>query len=392
MTNRLRAGIVLLGIGAIVAILALFREPALDAHVDSRLTIGEALAADTTGFARALHPRPLVFPEDHGPHPDFRTEWWYLTGNMTAADGRRFGYQFTIFRTAMLPPGAHDAAADSEWATRQLYMGHFALTDAETGAFYAFERFGRGAAGIAGARATPFRVWLEDWELTGEGQREMRMRLRAAEGDVAVDFFMEPTRPMVLQGEEGFSPKGTEPGNASFYYSKTRLATSGTIRIGEEQFTISGNSWLDREWSTSLLGSTQVGWDWFALHLDDGRDLMFFVVREEDPSAVPYSDGVLVDPSGATTPLSLANATLTVLDQWRSPRSGASYPSRWHLVIPEEAIDLELWTIVPDQELDVSIRYYEGALDIRGSAAGREITGAGYVEMTGYDQRFGRGR
>jgi len=331
---------------------------------------------DTSGFARATEPRPFTFPRDHGPHLEYAIEWWYYTGNLQSPEGRRFGFQFTIFRSGLMPG---DLERPSAWASSSVYMAHFALSDITGGRFDAFERFSRGAAGLAGAQSEPFRVWLEDWVAEGLGPDGMPMRLRAAEGDVAIDLTLTAGKPPVLQGDRGLSQKSADAGNASYYYSFTRMPISGTVRIGNASYPVSGLGWMDREWSTSALGEDQVGWDWFALHLDDGRDLMFYRLRLRNGGVDPYSKGVLVSAEGTARRLNAGDVLVEPLDYWTSPRSGATYPARWRLRVPGEAIDLILTPLLADQELPVTVVYWEGAVSISGSASG-----SGYIEMTGY--------
>ena len=350
------------------------------------LTVAETLGGEAAeGYARAFEPRPFRFPQDHGPHPEFRTEWWYFTGNLQDASGRHFGYQLTFFRVALAPQMPERS---SDWAARHVYMAHFALTDAGEGRFHHSERFSRAALGLAGAQAHPFRVWLEDWSAEGEGEEgehPFPLRLRAAEGEVAVDLRLEAQKPPVLQGDEGLSQKSDEPGNASYYYSFTRLSAAGTVRIGEASHAVRGTSWLDREWSTSALGEGDVGWDWFSLQLSDGRDIMFYLIRREDGSASPWSKGVLVEADGTSSLLALEEVDLQELARWRSPHSGAAYPSQWRLQIPGKGVDLEITPLLADQELLTTVRYWEGAVGIRGSSRGVPVSGNGYVEMTGYE-------
>lgn len=346
--------------------------------------IGQALASDTTGYARATAPMPIRFPEDHGPHPDYKLEWWYYTGNLQTEAGRRFGYQFTIFRNALAPPDTSEAEVASSWRTKQLYFAHFALSDIEEEEFYAFERFSRGAAGLAGAQATPFKVWLEDWQATQTEEGMPPMRVQATADDVAIDLTMDLVKPIVLQGEEGYSVKGTGYGNASYYYSMTRMETEGTVSVQGKTHTVEGLSWMDREWSTSLLGGNQEGWDWFSIHLDDGRDIMYFNVRDTSDTVQPRVDGVVVDLVGSKRALVAADVQLTVLDTWTSPKGGV-YPSHWRMSIPSERLELEIKPFFNGQELDLAVRYWEGAVNVTGNAAGDPIAGSGYVELTGYD-------
>lgn len=374
------------------------REPA------TRLPLLETLAGtDTAGYALALEPRELEFPRDHGPHPDFRTEWWYVTGNLTASDGRDFGFQLTIFRSALAP---HPPAIRSAWATNQAYMAHFALTDVAGGRFRAHERFARGAAGLAGATAAPFRVWLENWEISGAsapppraaGQSDTAaggsapaddvfpLRLRAHEGDALLDLVLEPEKPLVLQGERGLSRKGPERGNASYYYSYTRLGTRGTLAFEGDTLAVEGLAWLDREWSTSALGQEIVGWDWLALQLSDGWDLMLYRLRRADGSADRLSAGVLVDPAGRATSLGAdVAAGLESTGSWSSPVDGTRYPAGWRVRVPSRGWDLEVEPRLADQELTLAFRYWEGAVSVRGvGEGGARVTGRGYVELTGY--------
>jgi predicted secreted hydrolase len=346
------------------------------------IAVAEALGGEAQGFARALAPRRFVFPDDHGPHPDFRTEWWYFTGNLRAADGRHFGYQFTIFRIAL---AAEPVARASAWAAEHAYMAHLALTDVDGRRFYHSERFSRDGLRLAGAQAEPLRVWLHDWRMEGltAGEAFPPMRLRAEAADFAIDLTVESKKPVVLQGEQGLSQKSAEPGNASYYYSLTRLRTVGSVRFGAEEAQVEGLSWLDREWSTSALGADQLGWDWFSLQLDDGRELMYYQLRQRDGSPDPHSSGTLVAVDGQSSRLLVDDVQLEILSHWSSPRGGR-YPSRWRLQVASEGLDLEIVPLLADQELHGAFRYWEGAVAVRGRGAGGVVSGNGYVELTGY--------
>lgn len=350
------------------------------------LSVADTLRmADDRGYARALEPRAFVFPADHGPHPEFRTEWWYYTGNLATREGRRFGFQLTFFRSALAPEMPQ---RESAWATRQAWLAHFALTDVGGERFHSFERWSRGAPGLAGVQAAPFRVWVEDWSATADGGPVFPMRLRAGQGEVGLDLRLDQGKPPILQGERGLSRKSAEPGNASFYYSLTRMPAAGTIRVGSETFTVTGAAWMDREWSTSSLGEGQVGWDWFALQLSDGTDVMLYQLRHGDGRIDPASSGSFVGSggSGSSRTLSSRDFSLQVLEQWQSPDSGARYPARWRLRIPSEDLDLTVTPRLADQELDVSFRYWEGAVALTGTRRGATVQGQGYVELTGYTE------
>jgi predicted secreted hydrolase len=347
--------------------------------------VAAAVPGDAAGFARADGPRALVFPQDHGPHEDFQTEWWYYTGNLTADTGERFGYQLTFFRRALLPPEQRAARA-SDWAAEQVYMAHFALTDVAGGEHRSFEKLGRGAAGLAGARAAPYRVWLDDWsvEEVAGGSTGSPARLQASAEDISLDLTLRDLKGPILQGERGYSRKGPESGNASYYYSLPRLDTTGTVTVGGRTFEVDGLSWMDHEFSTNALGAEQAGWDWFSLQLDNDYELMVFQLRRVDGSLDPFSSGTLIAPDGTTQTLGPGDFTLQPTGEWRSLRTGATYPSGWVLTIPGADLRLAITPLVADQEMEVSYAYWEGAVEADGAMAGNAVSGSGYVELTGY--------
>jgi len=388
-----RAGRTAVGVAVVLVVAAVAyalwpaRRGAERSGVGATLAVSAALGAgDASGFARARAPHAFSFPADLGPHPDFRTEWWYYTGNLESAAGRHFGFQLTFFRTALAPPAVGDAATGSAWSTRQLYVAHFAVTDTAGRRFHAWSRLERAALGLAGARPHPFRVWLDDWSAESDGPDGVPVRLRAAEGSITIDLTLASDRPVVLQGDHGLSQKGPEPGNASYYYSRTRMTARGTVRAGAEAVPVVGLAWMDREWSTSALGPDLVGWDWIALQLDDGRDVMVYRLRRRDGGTDPHSAGALVSVAGATRALAPAEVTLDALDHWTSPRSRVRYPSRWRLAMPGAGLNLVITPRLADQELIVGTRYWEGAVRVEGTAAGRPIGGRGYVELVGYGE------
>jgi predicted secreted hydrolase len=373
-----RLAVVVVAGAAVAAAVGYLLWPPPRPSIQATVAVREALADDRAGFARALVPRPLSFPADHGPHPDFRTEWWYYTGNLSTPSGRRFGFQLTFFRVALAPT---DEPRASAWATRQLYVAHFAVTDVAGRRFHAFSRSSRAALGLAGAEATPFRVWVDDWSAAGDGSS---VRLRASEGDVAIDLGVAPAKPIVLEGDRGLSRKGPEPGNASIYYSFTRMPARGVVRVGADTLDVSGEAWMDREWSTSALGAGVEGWDWFALQLDDGRELMVYLLRRRDGSIDRFSAGTLVAADGTARALAVGDVSIETLARWTSPRSGVRYPSRWRLGVPSADLRMEIEPRLEDQELSVGTRYWEGAVAVVGSAGARPIAGQGYVELVGY--------
>ena len=335
--------------------------------------------ADAEAYARVRGPRPLRFPEDHGAHPDHRTEWWYFTGNLRGEDGRDYGFQLTLFRSALAPSKPDK---DSAWTTRQAWMGHFALTDVTAGEHRASERYQRGALGLAGASVRPVRVWLDDWEILSAGpERLFPLRLQAREPDkgIAIDLRLDAVKGHVLQGDRGYSRKGNDPANASRYYSYTRLQAAGEVAFGGRETRAAGSAWLDREWSTSALDAGQQGWDWFALQLDDGRDLMVYRLRRQDGATDRFSAGILVDREGRGRPLTAADFSLVPTRHWRSPQTGSRYPVAWQLEVPSAGLSLGVEARVDDQEMPTTVRYWEGSVRVDGSASG-----VGYLEMTGY--------
>lgn len=353
--------------------------------VRASVSVAEAMNSDTTGYARAETIREFTYPDDHGPHPAYKTEWWYITGNLRATDGtdRRFGIQFTIFRSA-LTPDTSTANRDSPWATNQLYMAHVALGDSAAGAFYNEERFARGAAGLAGAEADPIRVWLGPVELAGAGSLAADgtapIRLAGAAEGATYELVAEPIKPIIYQGDRGLSPKGEGLGNASYYFAQTRMATTGTITLpGGEVVPVEGLTWMDREWSTSALADDQIGWDWFALHLDDGRDLMMYQLRvREGSNSEPFRKSSIISAEGVKTELDPSELVMEPLEMWTS-EAGAEYPIRWRLRVPSQDLDLTVSAMMPAQEFDATVQYWEGAVDVTGGA-----TGTGFLEMTGY--------
>lgn len=383
----MRRGAALLAAITIVGalLLALFfardREPP---PAERGVSVAEALGGSSPeGFLRASTPRRFSFPADHAPHPGFRTEWWYFTGNLATAGGRRFGYQLTFFRVALSPSPVE---RPSRWGASDIIMAHFALTDVDGRQFHHAERFSRSALGLAGAGGHPLAVWLEDWSAAETGDNPWRMRLTGRDDSVAVDLTVTAARPAVLNGAEGLSRKSGEPGNASYYYSLTRMETVGTVTVGGETAAVTGLSWLDREWSTSALGADQAGWDWFALQLDDGRDVMFYRLRRRDGDTDPWSSGTLVAADGTYRHLSRDEVRIQALDWWQSPASGIRYPARWRLNIPSEHLDLEIYPRIPHQELLVTVRYWEGAVQVKSRSPGGP-SGFGYLEMTGYGEK-----
>ncbi len=342
-------------------------------------------AEGNAGFAMATQPRTFVFPLDHGPHPKYRNEWWYMTGNLDASDGRRFGFELTFFRFALTPKAE---ISESAWRTNQVYVAHLAVTDATGQKFYVAQRFSRGALGLAGAAADPFRVWIDDWEIAENVTTAAResWQLKASDDSFALNLQLLAEKPPVLNGTDGLSQKSDEAGNASYYYSITRWQTDGRIRLGTEEFAVSGLSWLDREWSSSALGTDQKGWDWFALQLSDGTELMFYNLRKNDGSQDANSGGTWILANGTSRRITREEISISTSRTWMSPKGG-TYPSAWDIRFPALGLTLNVTPIMDDQELFTTVRYWEGAVDVTGMRNGERITGRGYVELTGYAEK-----
>ena len=342
------------------------------------------------GYLSVSGPCDLQFPQDHGAHPGFRTEWWYYTGNLQTAAQRSFGFQLTIFRRRISPPEIQQAwpGDPSRWRTHQIFLGHAAVTDI-TGARHIFaESIARGALGLSGVRQTDGRtsVFLNKWSIDIEPGVH---RLRAAAPAFGFDLELRPAKAPVLHGDRGYSRKGDGAERASCYYSFTRLQTSGRVRLGEKRLEVTGSSWMDHEYSTASLQPGISGWDWFSLQLDNGSDLMIYLLRQEDGRFHPASSGTLVDAGGRSIHLTASEFRVDVLDSWQSPRSKARYPSAWIVRIDRAAIDITVNSRLADQEMQTGnttgVTYWEGSVAVSGTAAGRAVEGKGYVELTGYD-------
>lgn len=339
--------------------------------------------SDVPGFAVADTPRRFGFPQDHGPHPAYRHEWWYLTGHLRAADGQTFGFELTFFRLGLVAPAAADAApGGSAWRARQLYAAHFAITDVGARHFFSAARYSRDALGLGSAQAQPFAVHVADWSLV-QASVPTDWLLSAADEDYGLQLQLRMAGPPVLNGDAGLSRKADAPGAASYYYSMPRLQVSGRLRRGTATVPVSGLAWLDREWGSGSLGRRQQGWDWFALQLGDGSTLMFYALRDDDGRRDAHSAGTFVDASGHVTALGDDDVDIQVLRHWRSPRGG-EYPAQWRLTVHSLALQLQLTPQLADQELPTQPRYWEGAVEAVGRRGDRPVTAQGYVELVGY--------
>jgi predicted secreted hydrolase len=355
----------------------------------SLLGVVPGLAADTPQeFRLATEGYRYAFPRDHGAHEEYRTEWWYYTGQLTAKDGRPFGYELTFFRRGM--PREQTKTLPSQWAVTHLYLAHFAVSDLRQGRFHYAEKMSRAGLGKAGAASDRLNVWIDRWSAESPLAAPGTQILHAADGDLGIQLTVSPEKPLVVHGTGGISRKGSVA--ASHYYSFTRLATTGILSIDGERFDVTGNSWMDHEFGSAELGKDLVGWDWFCLQLDDQRELMLYHLRRTDGSADPASSGTLIDRDGRGHHLTVSEFTLEPISYWTSQTSHARYPQRWRLTIPSQQLSFELVPLMAEQELSTTrstqVTYWEGAIEATGSIQGRAAHGQGYMELTGYAERI----
>lgn len=323
------------------------------------------------------------FPRDHRSHPDFKTEWWYFTGNLRADDGREFGYQLTFFRQGVRPPSDRSAAS-SRFVVDHVQFVHFAISDIGKERFFFDQILSRGAFGEAGFGKDGDRLaWIESCalSLTPDGG----FRILARDGAKSLDLELRPEKLVIYHGADGISRKGAGEGRASHYYSFTRLKTDGSLTIGGETFRVQGHSWYDHEWATNQLTAEQEGWDWFSLQFEDGSDLMMFQIRTKDGGRDPFSGGTFVRADGSTVAITNADFSLESGKIWQSPVTGAKYPVEWRLKIPSIPLDVEIQARMNGQELVLSpISYWEGSVRASGKLMGFPVSALGYLEMTGY--------
>jgi predicted secreted hydrolase len=340
-------------------------------------------------WKQATVPRQWEFPGDHGQHPEYRTEWWYFTGNLVDNQKRKYGYQLTFFRQgiALSPSNPH-----SPWSIRDIYLAHLALTDVSQNRFVHYDRASRTGPGLSGADKNSMHVWTLSWSAK---MGKNTIRLQAHQDNATLKLELRPRKPIAFHGEKGRSRKGPHEGQSSYYYSLTNLETTGVITTpwSRESIQVVGTSWFDHEFGSNQLSRDQAGWDWFGVHLSDGRDLMVYFLRKTDGSIEPASSGTIIEGDGTTHHLNAVQIRAKILGWWTSPRSGAKYPSTWQLSIPTARIDITLGPSVADQELTTTastdVTYWEGAVAGHGTSRGRNVTVQGYMELTGYAERLG---
>ncbi len=333
-------------------------------------------------YQQALPGYRYEFPRDHFDHSDYRTEWWYYTGNLKAVDGHRFGFELTFFRQGV----NREEQKTGDWDLRDLYLAHLALSDLDGAHFYHTERLNRAGPGLAGASLQLQSVWNGNWKVQWvNGQQG----LQAITSEFSLKLTMTSRKPPVIHGQNGTSRKGAGAGNASHYISFTRLLTSGTIELNGRSYSVEGTSWMDHEFFSSGLDKDEVGWDWLSLQLADNTELMLYRLRHKDGGVDPFSSGTYVDAGGKSTYLSVRDFSMTPTGEtYTSSITKAVYPIAWKVNIPSFGLELQLKTPLASQELASSssagLSYWEGAIDITGTHSGTAITGVGYLEMTGY--------
>lgn len=348
-------------------------------------------ADSASSFAYARAPYQFVFPRDHASHPQYRTEWWYYTGHLQTKGGRRFGYELTFFRYGLRPGDPPRRRGQSNWRGNELFPAHFAITDEAGQRFVHVEQLMREALNEGFASATQLAVRSGSWTLAGKPERDPlreRMVLHADAGSNALDLIQEPQKPPAIHGSGGVSRKSACLSCASHYYSYTRLRTTGTLTFDGTRFPVAGLSWMDHEFGSAELAADQVGWDWFSIQLNDGRELMLYVLRQKDGSVTPQSSGSLIERDGSVHALALAEFSAQASGFWESPHTAARYPSGWRVRVPSKRIDVTLTPTVADQELaePSGTSYWEGAVDVYNANGSAKPTGVGYVELTGYAQ------
>mgnify|MGYP001253572274 CR=1 FL=1 len=323
------------------------------------------LGTDASGFTTPK-PRPTFsFPTDHGAHPEYRTEWWYITANLNGPDGTAYGLQWTLFRTALAPGDAPG------WQSPQIWFGHAAVTTPDQ--HFTTERFARGGIGQAGVETTPFQAWIDEWTLKGDNFDTMT--LTANGQNFGYDMSLQAKGPLVFHGDKGYSVKSAA-GQASYYYSQPFFEIRGMLKLPTGDIEVTGNAWLDREWSSQPLSEDQTGWDWFSLSFEDGAKLMGFQLRQTDGSL--YSSSTWIEPDGATTPY--ADGAFAATPQSQSIIEGKHVPTEWRVQLPNQGVNVVVKALNPNAWMGLSIPYWEGPVSVSGSHKGE-----GYLEMTGYE-------
>jgi len=346
--------------------------------------IAAALAAVTSSLGQdwrsAMPGWHYEFPHDHHTHPEFRTEWWYFTGNLFDENGKRFGYELTFFREGIIPM-MERVEERSRFVVNELKFAHFTITDVSGRKFRFDQKASRGAFDDAGFDRASVLVWIDDWsvQLNSAGD----FQLMAASADAALDLTLAPQKPPIIHGENGVSLKATGEDHASHYYSATKLGSHGTIKLNGREIRVSGASWFDHEWASNRLAPHQVGWNWLCVQFTNDTELMLYQMRRDDGTIDPASSGTFVAADGSAAHLAARDFLMTSSAVWKSERTGVTYPVEWQIEIPSRQLRFKVRPVLNEQELALlPLIYWEGAVDISGSD--RNATGVGYLELTGY--------
>ena len=336
-------------------------------------------------FQAAMPGYTYQFPRDDFSHDDFRIEWWYYTGNLESETGRRFGYQMTFFRVGL--EGDQPIDNPSKWKVDHIYFAHMTVSDIQNKNFHFFERINRKGIKNAGAESDRFKIWNSDWSLTADGNTQ---KIIAQENATGIELNLTPIKKRVFHGKNGISVNGSDKGNASHYFSFTRMKTEGSVFIKGENFKVTGTSWMDREFSSNPLNPSLVGWDWFSLKLDNQTEIMLYQLRQKDGNIDPHSSGTFIAADQNSHHLTLDNFSISPKSTWTSDKTNATYPALWEIDLPESDTHLKIIPDFSDQELynlrSISGSYWEGSVSVKGSVAGKPVTGKGYVELVGYEK------
>ena len=350
-------------------------------------------ASELEDYSTVTGPCNLEFPEDHGAHPDYRTEWWYYTGNLRSEKGDPYGFQLTFFRSRISSPKDEKKwpSKSSAWRVSQVYLAHAAVTDIAAQRHLHAEDIARGALGMAGVIQSHqhTKIFLKNWSTQIEKDRQ-RLKVNAA--DFSYELSFKPAKPLVLHGDRGYDRKGSTPDRASCYYSFTRLKGQGTITIGGNTVAVTGLAWMDHEVSTALLEPGITGWDWFGLQLSDYSEIMVYLLRTEKGKLHPASSGTYIDADGRAHQITSQEIVVDVLDTWQSKQSQGRYPSKWRMQIKPLELDVTISSNLPDQEMrtlnSTGVTYWEGSVSIEGKKNKHPVKGEGYAELTGYAEAF----
>ena len=346
---------------------------------------GQESTQTSPKFQAAVPGYIYQFPRDDFSHDNFRIEWWYYTGNLESEKGRRFGYQMTFFRVGL--EGDKPIQNPSKWKVDHIYFAHMTVSDIQNEKFHFFERINRKGIKNSGAESDRFMIWNSDWNLSAVGDTQ---KIKALENDTGIELSLTPIKGRVFHGKNGISVKGSDKGNASHYFSYTRMKTEGSVYIKGEKFKVTGSSWMDREFSSNPLNPTLVGWDWFSLKLDNQTEIMLYQLRQKDGHIDSHSSGTFVGADQNYHHLTLDKFSISPKSSWTSKKTGTTYPATWEINLPESDTYLKISPDFPDQELyhlrSISGSYWEGSVSIEGRASGKPVTGKGYVELVGYEK------